>query len=69
MFGCPWLQNVRCPVLCYGACYLWSLGLCSPHAVGAVDDGVLWDLLTCVEPTTRTDDAAACQAHVTAYIG
>lgn len=49
-------------------CYLWSLGLYSPHAVGAVDDRVLWNLLTRVEPTACADDAAASQDHVTAHV-
>lgn len=49
--------------------YLWSLGLNSPHAVDAVDDGVLRNLLTRVEPTARADDAAARQDHVAAHFG
>lgn len=50
-------------------CYLRSLGLYSPHAVGAVDNGVLWNLLARVEPTARADDAAARQDHVVAHVG
>lgn len=65
----------KCPskrfllLLLCGVRYLWSLSLYSSHAVGAVDDGVLWNLLTCVEPTARADDAAAGKDHITAHIG